>query len=419
MKKVLSIVLVLMLVFGLAACTNSGDQPAKAPEAASAEDQIGVMIANKNLWMPEDSAYIPFYAVTDLNGDGWLELIRCVPGDDWSSADTFYAVSKDGSTLEELAFLFGEDHSHPDFVDFDQFRMYVGPEGRYLIANDDIYVGPSQASDYRAYHVLDYISVTEEGIEAGDIAWCMMQDEDSNGDGLSEYHIYYYPGGDVDEMKDGDWYRTAPSEQFPGYEEQVCTIAWRSMDEETEVTEDALKALLTESWEGFSVAPDAETFESLQEDPYYDFYAAGAGGAPIYQAGEEVPYFPSYWDIHGTWYLQSAWNDDGITYVGAGLATGELDILDGGMLYANYSNDNDPRGAYLFTEMKMTRDSMAEGTSSDDWVIVYESDDGMWEMQLRPDPDNDMLYVTWYEWPDGDRSVDPTGMNLVYSRAAG
>ena len=52
-------------------------------------------------------------------------------------------------------------------------------------------------------------------------------------------------------------------------------------------------------------------------------------------------------------------------------------------------------------------------------MIVYESHDGCWEMQLRPDPDNDMLYVTWYEWEDGDRSQDPTGMNLVYSRAAG
>ena len=415
MKRVLSILLTAALLVSLSACTGFENGDA----FPSPEEQIAKMAASKDLWLDAESVYTPFYAVTDLNGDGLLELIRDIPGDDWSNVVTFYEVSKDGKSLQELAFPFGNEHSHPDLADQDAFRMYIGQEGRYLIAKDYIYMGPVQASDYRAYHVLDYISVTEEGVEAGDIAWCLMQDEDTNGDGLSEYHIYYYPSGDADEMKDGGWYRTAPSGQFPGYEEQVCKVAWWTLGEDTQLDEEALTGGLSYSWQGYSVAPDAEAFESLQEDPYYDFYAAGAGGAPIYQAGEEVPYFPSYWDIRGTWYLQSAWNDDGITYVGAGLATGELNILDGGMLYANYANENDPRGSYLFTEMQMTRDSKADGTSSDDWVIVYESHDGCWEMQLRPDPDNDMLYVTWYEWEDSDRSQDPTGMNLVYSRAAG
>ena len=53
----------------------------------------------------------------------------------------------------------------------------------------------------------------------------------------------------------------------------------------------------------------------------------------------------------------------------------------------NYNNENDPRGPYLITEMNMTSDSLAEGEAADDWVIVYESDDGMWQMQLRPDPE--------------------------------
>jgi hypothetical protein len=105
--------------------------------------------------------------------------------------------------------------------------------------------------------------------------------------------------------------------------------------------------------------------------------------------------------------------------VGKELSAGELNIIGSGQLYMDYSNSADPRGPYLITEMNMTRDSRAEGTSASDWVIVYESDDGMWEMQLRPDPDREMLYVTWYEWPDGDHSLDPTAINLEYSRAAG
>ena len=417
MKKFLSIALALALVFGLAACSSSGGGQNAGP--ASAEDQIGVMVANRELWMPEEGPHSTFFAVTDLDGNGLLELVRCEPGDDWWSTDTFYGITKDGKGLEELAFPFGSEYSQPDLVDTDAFRMYIGPEGRYLVASDDIFMGSSQASDYRAFHVLDYLSIEETGVEAGDIAWCLMQDEDTNGDGLGEYHIYYYASDDVEMDRDGEWYVNAPSERFPGYEEQVCTVSWWTLGEDTPSDDEAVRTGLVNSWQGFSVEPDAELFDSLVTDPYYDFYAAGAGGAHIYLPGEEVPYFPSYWDIHGTWYLQSAWNDDGITYVGAGLSAGELNILESGQLYADYSNDNDPRGTYLITEMNMTRDSRAEGTSADDWVIVYESDDGMWELQLRPDPDNDMLYVTWYEWEDGTRTGDPTGMNLVYSRAAG
>ena len=419
MKKFLGIVLTFALLFSLSACTDSGSS--NAPEPASPEDQIALMVANRDAWLVEDSLYPAFYAVTDLNGNGRLELICDEPGDNWSNVDTFYEISGDGKgkTLEKLAFPFGEDHSHPDLADQDAFRMYTAQEGRYLIANDDIYMGPVQASDYQAYHVQDYIFIGENGVEAGDIAWCMMMDEDTNGDTLSEYHIYYYTGGDVDESLDGEGYKNAPSERFPGYKQEVCKIAWWTLGDDTEASEDALTTGLTYSWDGFSVEADDALFEELATDPYYDFYAAGAGGAKIYFEDEEVPYFPSFRDIYGTWYLQDAWNDDGITYVGAGLSSGELTMLESGMLYADYNNENDPRGAYLFTEMKMVEDTKASGTDGDDWCITYESDDGRWQMQLRPDPENDAMYVTWYEWEDEARSTDPTGMNLVYSRAAG
>ena len=418
MKKIFALFLMAALLFSLSACTSS-DSGTRAPEPASPEDQIAAIVANKDLWLDTETVYTPFYAVTDLDGNGCLELIRCVPGDDWWSTDTFFAVSEDGKELKELTFPFGEGYSHPDLADQDDFRMYIGPEGRYLIANDDIYMGPVQASDYQAFHVLEYLMLDGDSVDAGDIAWCRMQDEDTNGDGLSEYHIYYYTAGNDPRTLDGEGYVGQVAEGFSGYEEQVCHIGWWSLGEDTEATEDALKSGLTYSWEEFSVETNADLFEDLVTDPYYSFYAAGAGGAKIYFEGEETPYFPSFWDLYGTWYLQSAWNDDGITYVGAGLSSGELEILSDGLLYADYSNVNDPRGPYLFTEMKMVEDTKALGTDGDDWCVTYENDDGTWQMQLRPDPDNDMLYVTWYEWEDAAHSTDPTGMNLVYSRAAG
>ncbi|MBR3719929.1 MAG: hypothetical protein IKN20_08735 [Firmicutes bacterium] len=421
MKKLLSLLLCFVLILGLAACAAQ-DAPAEEPAERSivpAEDQIDVIAANSALWLLSDSVYTPFYAVTDLDGDGLLELICDEPGDNWSNVDTFFEIGEDGKTLVRLAFPFGEDHSHPDLVDQDAFRMYIGQEGRYLIANDDIYMGPVQASNFQAYHVLDSLFLGENGVEVSDIVWCMMLDEDTNGDGLSEKHIYYYPGGDADATLDGEGYVNAVSERFSGYEEQVCRVGWWSLGEDTELDDEALKSGLSYSWEEFSVEPDAELFESLVGDPYYTFYAAGAGGSSIYREGEEVPYFPSFMDVRGTWYLQSAWTDEATWYVGKGLSAGELTILDDGTLYADYYNEYDPRGAYLLSEMHMTRDAKADGTDGDDWVVVYESGDGLWQLQLRPDPENQALNVVWYEWEDASRSKDPIGINLLYSRIAG
>ncbi len=415
MKKQMAMLLSLVLAFSLAACTQDSGQPEAA--APPAEEQLETLAANSAVWLPESEDIPAFYGVTDLDGNGWLELIRSQSGDSWDSTDAFFAVDKDG--VKELAFPYGEEHSHPDLADHDDFRMYAGQDGKYLIVYDNIYLGPSMASDYQAMHGLEYLHLTGDTVEAGDIAWCKMQDEDTNGDGLSEYHIYYFRAGNGDLDLDGEGYVNSVSEGFGGYEEEVCHIAWWTPDSETEISGDSLMSGLSYSWQGYSVGADAETFGALITDPYYGFYAAGAGGPHIYLADEEVPYFPSYWDIKGTWYLQSAWTDAGVTYLGTGLSAGELDILKSGQLYMNYSNENDPRGPYLITGMNMTRDSRAEGTDTDDWVIVYESDDGMWQMELRPDPDRDMLYVTWYEWPDGDRSAEPTGVNLEYSRVAG
>ncbi|MBO5517322.1 MAG: hypothetical protein J6A42_04445 [Firmicutes bacterium] len=429
MKKWFAIFLAAAMIFGLAACTSSETAPEteQEPEVVRsdvpAEDQIDVIVANKDLWLEPAENYATFYAVTDLNNNGRLELIRCAQSGEWWSEDAFFEMSLDGKTLEALAFPFGDEYSHPDLVDHDEFPMYIGQEGCYLIATDDIFMGPVQQSDYQNYHVLDCLMIAEGTVEAGDLAWCMAMTQDTNADGLEENHIWYYGPEDEGMDRDGEWYVNAPAERFAGYNESVCSIAWWTPDTfetpEDDYTDEALNVGLHYSWDGFGVREDAEVFASLIEDPYYSFYAAGAGGAHIYRADEEVPYFPSFLDLYGTWYIQYAWNDDGITYMGAGLSASELEILSNGLLYAGYSNENDPRGAYLFTEMRMVSDAKADGTDADDWVVVYESDDGLWQMQLRPDPENQMLYVTWYEWTEADHSDEPTGMNLVYSRTAG
>jgi len=207
---------------------------------------------------------------------------------------------------------------------------------------------------------------------------------------------------------------------FEGCLRKVCRLGWWTLDSlEQTYDDEAVSTGLHYSWNQFSLTEDAALFEELVQDPAVSFYANGAGGAELYTGGEEAPYFPSFADVSGTWYLQYAWTDEAVWYVGKELSEGELTILDNGLLYANYSNAADPRGPYLITEMKMVSDAKADGTDGDDWVVVYESDDGLWQMQLRPDPENQRMDVVWYEWTEEDRSDEPTGVNLVYSRTAG
>ena len=77
MKKILSIFLTAALLFSLGACTSSesGGGPEPTREPASVEDQLALLVANKDVWLAKDSLYPAFYAVTDLNGNG-----RLVPG---------------------------------------------------------------------------------------------------------------------------------------------------------------------------------------------------------------------------------------------------------------------------------------------------------------------------------------------------
>ena len=134
MKKWFAIFLAAAMVFGLAACTSSENAPEAEPEVVRsdvpAEDQIDVIVANKDLWLEPAEEYATFYAVTDLNNNGRLEVIRCAQTGEWWSQDAFFEMSQDGKTLEALAFPFGDEHSHPDLVDHDEFPLYTGPEGR-------------------------------------------------------------------------------------------------------------------------------------------------------------------------------------------------------------------------------------------------------------------------------------------------
>ena len=424
MKRFFATMLTFALMVTLAACTKP--EPQQPDPELSAEEQLEVILAAKDTWLELDEDSRIYYVVTDLNDNGRLELIVCANYDAyisdfpsmWDSTVRFLEVSRDGSGLEELPFKI-EGSSHPDMMDTEAYRLYEGADGRYLVVLDIRFMGEYLGAEDCTFFVLESLKLGDGEVEAKDIAWAQMMAADSNADGLTEYRLSYFaPGEDASAGRDGDWYVSSPGEVFAGYEELVCSMDWFWVYED-ETADDVLRTKLSESWSLYSAEADTEDiFDILVTDPYESFYAKGAGGI-LYRPGDEVLYFPSFKEIRGAWYIQKAWTDDAVWYAGTELDFCELYIWDDGMLYADYSNSADPRGPYLLTQMKMVRDSKADGTDKDDWVIVYEDDFGIWQMELRPDLDREMLYVVWHEWDDETRSTEPTSINFEYSRSAG
>lgn len=156
LKKIFACVLVLGLLFGCAACTFSvelnpdGSEPAEtkptetepsvateeperteasteesteetAPEESytlliPAEEQIALLVANRDLWYPADDYYVPYsYAVTDLDQNGRLELlINICMGTGFFSENFAWEVNETGDGIVSCGEIFETYESQVD-----------------------------------------------------------------------------------------------------------------------------------------------------------------------------------------------------------------------------------------------------------------------------------------------------------------
>ena len=424
MKKISSILLALALVFSLAACAGSQEEPQPVPEvaenASDPAEQVKLIAENRDLWLSTDpqQADLTQYAVADMDENGRLELISTVmEGTGRFSTTRFYEVSEDFSKLEPVEYDLDGAQSEADLGWTGSFRSYKGELGNFVVASDQIANGYAEN-----YYYEDFFVLRNGVVNAGTISYCLVLAEDSNGDGEPELHAYYYASGDEEEELTPEAFARSADDFFGyAYDRYVMDLRWKQFDEAARKSEVDIPAGLADSWSGFGFRKSTQEFESLFVAPssYYDeLYENGEKAAITY--GMES--LPDYWTLQEISTELEARNaiEDGIDC--------HMIIGQDGMVSFSFNDPTDARSPIELEGMPlaMAEDGMgapAEGEegeeNSADWMVVFSTEDGLNRFEATIGPEDGRLYVTWYWWSEEDPGADPVIEKMVFTNGVG
>ncbi len=424
MKKLLSILLALALVFSLAACAKPQEEPEPQPEvpenASDPAEQVKLIAENRDVWLSADpqQADLMRYAVADMDENGRLELISTVTeGTGQFSSTRFYEVSEDFSKLEPVEYDLDGAQSEADLGWTGSFRSYKGELGNFVVASDQMVNGYAEN-----YYYEDFFVLRNGVVNAGTISYCLVLAEDSNGDGEPEMHAYYYASGDEEEELTPEAFARSADDFFGyAYDRYVMDLRWKQFDEAARKSEVDIPAGLADSWSGFGFRKSSQEFDSLFVAPssYYDeLYENGESAAITY--GMES--LPDYWTLQEISTELEARNaiEDGIDC--------HMIIGQDGMVSFSFNDPTDARSPIELEGMPlaMAEDGMgdpAEGEDSEgngaDWMVVFSTDDGLNRFEATIGPEDGLLYVTWYWWSEEDPGADPVIEKMVFTNGVG
>ncbi len=144
MKRLFCPLAALCLLILTAACGGRGAPPAasSAPAVLTDAEQTALFVEQKDVWYQADPEHFPaylYYAVTDLDRDGRLEIVRSeYKYDTGASFNAFFEIGEDGRGVVELSYdLEGAEETEiaPGLVNADLPAecMYSGGVFRYRI----------------------------------------------------------------------------------------------------------------------------------------------------------------------------------------------------------------------------------------------------------------------------------------------
>ena len=435
MKKGLSILLALALVFSLAACAGSQEEPQPAPEvpenASDPAEQVKLIAENRDLWLSTDpqQADLTQYAVADMDENGRLELISTVmEGTGRFSTTRFYEVSEDFSKLEPVEYDLDGAQSEADLGWTGSFRSYKGELGNFVVASDQMANGYAEN-----YYYEDFFVLRDGVVNAGTISYCLVLAEDSNGDGEPELHAYYYASGDEEEELTPEAFARSADDFFGyAYDRYVMDLSWKQFDEAARKSEVDIPAGLADSWSGFGFRKSTQEFESLFVAPssYYDeLYENGEKAAINYG----IESLPDYWTLQEISTELEARNaiEDGIDC--------HMIIAQDGMASFNFNDPTDARSPIEIEGMPLSMaedgkgsDSQAPDEAEDpevtdgpeesavsDWMVVFNTEDGLNRFEATIGSEDGRLYVTWYWWSEEDPGADPVIEKMVFTNGVG
>ena len=437
MKKLLSILLCLALVFSLAACAKS-QQPAEEPEpeqpeaSSDPDDQVKLIAASRDLWLITDAANADaaLYAVTDMDENGRLELIATViEGTGQFSATRYYEVSEDFTELKALAYDPGETASEPDIGWNSSFRCYKGEYGNFIVVMDEMRNGAAEN-----YYYQDFLVLKDGAVNGGTLSYCMVLAEDSNGDGEPELHAYYYaPNGDEEEELTSEGFAQSADDFFGyAYDRYVMDVFWKQFDEAARKSDVDIPAALADSWKAFGFRKSMTDFDALFVAPssyYEELYENGEKAAIVY--GMES--LPDYWTLQEISTEFEARNaaEDGIDC--------HMIIGQGGMASFYFNDPTDARSPVDLEDMPVgmadegiwgdgrepgeaEEPEVTEGPPEDavsDWMVGFNTDDCLNRFEATIGAEDGRLYVTWYWWSEEDPGADPAVTYMVFTNGVG
>ena len=435
MKKTLSILLALALIFSLAACAGSQEEPEPAPavpeNASDPAEQVKLIAENRDLWLSADpqQADLMQYAVSDMDENGRLELISTVmEGTGRFSTTRFYEVSEDFSKLEPVEYDLDGAQSEADLGWTGSFRSYKGELGNFVVASDQMANGYAEN-----YYYEDFFVLRDGVVNAGTISYCLVLAEDSNGDGEPELHAYYYASGDEEEELTPEAFARSADDFFGyAYDRYVMDLSWKQFDEAARKSEVDIPAGLADSWSGFGFRKSTQEFESLFVAPssYYDeLYENGEKAAINYG----IESLPDYWTLQEISTELEARNaiEDGIDC--------HMIIAQDGMASFNFNDPTDARSPIEIEGMPLSMaedgkgsDSQAPDEAEDpevtdgpeesavsDWMVVFNTEDGLNRFEATIGSEDGRLYVTWYWWSEEDPGADPVIEKMVFTNGVG
>jgi hypothetical protein len=212
------------------------------------DSQLQLIADNAAVWMGDTELIAEpfFYAVTDLDQNGRLEIIQSsCQGTGLYTYTSLWEVDANGTELVPCQLSVAEGESQPDII-ADPDMVYFDEAGDcyYYIFHDDI-------RDGAAEHYLSRVALSlQDGVVTTTLLCQMHSVYTSSEDVTTTYTDA--DGNAIDE----DAYNMAAENTFAGLTEMEATIGWTDYTVSAQLdtlTEAELMEILETSWESFSL----------------------------------------------------------------------------------------------------------------------------------------------------------------------
>lgn len=235
----------LALSVSLAGCAKTPPEPTPTPGSA-VEDQLAVLaeklgtLENEIDWLSYEAG--AQYAVTDLDGNGLLELVvSSMQGTGLFTTSYYYEVNEDSTGVTEWTSDEDESFSEPDLLKEFNVRVYLDDDGvRHYILSDYLRNGAAE----------DIISLYSAVYNSGRIEYTYLAGKRDTYNEEKRGFDTTYTDADGNEITWEEFDAMADT-VFSGMERKTAVIGWAAYDSLADHSQEELLQVFRNSYEVF------------------------------------------------------------------------------------------------------------------------------------------------------------------------